>query len=451
MICAIADKNAEDNECIDEIPVIKPEEICKYKYDYIVIFSKQYFFQIVNELVWNYSIDCKRIISYTQILMEQKFVSDNYTMMLHSIIQERNLTSVLDTSDSAISDYFLNKNQLIPDRNIIIGYMSSVYEEIDQNVYDFYYPKIMNMSQKYEFIIFWKWTAESKKILETVCEWKCFFVLNQNLMDETWDDELRHYGIVEIIPTVNGTGYLVERCKMIEKKEDVTIYVVTHKEYSVLCDDLYKPLCVGSKYSNPDYLTEKVGLNISHLNEKINECTALYWIWKNTEEQIVGLCHYRRYFCSADLFYLKKPIQEKKIIELLNEYDIIVPQATSLADATILQQLENTIPDKNAFLKGYEVIKEQIAKKQPKYIAAFDRAMKKKLFYPYNMFITTREILNNYCEWFFSFIIDAAELMDVEQYDNYSKRVIGFFAERMMTVWLMEQRLKVKELPVWEL
>ena len=30
---------------------------------------------------------------------------------------------------------------------------------------------------------------------------------------------------------------------------------------------------------------------------------------------------------------------------------------------------------------------------------------------------------------------------------DYSKRIIGFFAERMMTVWVIKNRLKVKELP----
>ena len=37
--------------------------------------------------------------------------------------------------------------------------------------------------------------------------------------------------------------------------------------------------------------------------------------------------------------------------------------------------------------------------------------------------------------------------IDVENCDNYSRRVIGFFAERMWTVWLRKNRVKVKELP----
>lgn len=78
---------------------------------------------------------------------------------------------------------------------------------------------------------------------------------------------------------------------------------------------------------------------------------------------------------------------------------------------------------------------------------AFETVMRGHSFYVCNMFVTRREILNNYCEWLFSFLIEAAELLDITGYDSYSKRAMGFFAERMWTVWLMKQNLKIKELP----
>lgn len=57
------------------------------------------------------------------------------------------------------------------------------------------------------------------------------------------------------------------------------IYVVTHKRYNVRSDNLYYPLCVG-EYRQESFLSEHDGENIVYLNKKINECTALYWIWK---------------------------------------------------------------------------------------------------------------------------------------------------------------------------
>ncbi len=64
-----------------------------------------------------------------------------------------------------------------------------------------------------------------------------------------------------------------------------------------------------------------------------------------------------------------------------------------------------------------------------------------------NLFVAKREILNSYCEWLFSFLIEAAEKMDVSSYDASGKRTIGFFAERLWTVWILKQNLKIKEKP----
>ena len=56
-------------------------------------------------------------------------------------------------------------------------------------------------------------------------------------------------------------------------------------------------------------------------------------------------------------------------------------------------------------------------------------------------------MFDEYCQWLFSFIIPAACKIDESVYNAYSKRGIGFFAERMMTVWVIKKKFKVEELP----
>ena len=63
------------------------------------------------------------------------------------------------------------------------------------------------------------------------------------------------------------------------------------------------------------------------------------------------------------------------------------------------------------------------------------------------MFIAKKEIFDEYYKWLFDILFELEKRTDVSNYDDYSKRIIGFFAERMMTVWVLKNNLKVKELP----
>ena len=76
---------------------------------------------------------------------------------------------------------------------------------------------------------------------------------------------------------------------------DVKIYVMTHKKYNLLDNDLYTPLFVGAegKEETFGYLRDDVGDNISSKNDAYSENKGLYWIWKNSTAEIIGLNHYK--------------------------------------------------------------------------------------------------------------------------------------------------------------
>ena len=75
------------------------------------------------------------------------------------------------------------------------------------------------------------------------------------------------------------------------------VYIATHKKFDEPKIENYMPLHVGAvNGKNLGYLTDDTGENISNQNTHYCELTGLYWIWKNTTDENVGLVHYRRYF-----------------------------------------------------------------------------------------------------------------------------------------------------------
>ena len=78
----------------------------------------------------------------------------------------------------------------------------------------------------------------------------------------------------------------------------MSIYVVTHKKYNIPKMKGYIPIQVGaSLHENLGYKVDSDGDNISYKNPNYCELTALYYMWKNLDDDIIGLTHYRRYFC----------------------------------------------------------------------------------------------------------------------------------------------------------
>lgn len=108
------------------------------------------------------------------------------------------------------------------------------------------------------------------------------------------------------------------------------IFAITHKQFNPPKDKLYVPLHVGHerylktvlKPGDKDlgYLTDDTGDNISSKNNLYGELTGLYWIWKNCDEDYVGLVHYRRYFADDAGNILK----EQDFKKILSEYDMII-------------------------------------------------------------------------------------------------------------------------------
>lgn len=108
----------------------------------------------------------------------------------------------------------------------------------------------------------------------------------------------------------------------------VKIYTMTHKKFQEPEDRIYIPLHVGrAKADNLGYLGDDTGESISEWNNYYGELTGVYWTWKNEKSaDIVGICHYRRFFVNGQ----SQLLSQKDYEEILQDYDIIVPHSVHI-------------------------------------------------------------------------------------------------------------------------
>ena len=242
-------------------------------------------------------------------------------------------------------------------------------------------------------------------------------------------------------------------CKRHLKHEDFCIYVVTHKPtpHDGKLPAEYKIIHAGRALKEDlGYLGDNTGDNISHLNLYINEITALYWMWKNTSHTVIGLCHYRRFFTVDEdvTFAYEKILTKDAALKLLERYDIIV-STIGYEMMTQRDLIRNDCGEElTIFAEG--IIKKHLLKAQPDYLESFETVMDLVAIYKCNMFVTRRNIFEAYCKWLFSFYVDAADeiirTVGLEQFTGNPQRIMGYFSERMMTIWLLKNRLRIKEL-----
>ncbi len=229
------------------------------------------------------------------------------------------------------------------------------------------------------------------------------------------------------------------------------LYVATHKSYNQVQDqDLYIPILVGANKNigEKNYLRDNQGDdNISDRNFTFCELTGLYWIWKNSKDDIVGLCHYRRYFGKNKRFFKQNSILTKNdILKQLNDYDVILPsKGMNEYNGHTAEEFFN----KNHDHEVWETCRQIISENNKDYLDAFNWFSKEKTGYCYNMFIMSKEMMNEYCSWLFPILFELDKKIDYSRYDSYNIRMIGFVAERLINVWVYKKQLTVKEFPVF--
>lgn len=209
--------------------------------------------------------------------------------------------------------------------------------------------------------------------------------------------------------------------------ENVGIYVVSSAFDAVLNESFAlrlfeKRIQVGCK------LTEKrvdasafddEGDSISDKNKQFCELTALYWIWKNAKENIVGLEHYRRFFIVPD---------NLESVMVANGIDVILPVPLFVAP-----NLQENYLSRHAN-KPWNDMLQMLAELYPEDLNPAQEYFNQGLYSPCNMLIARKEIFDDFCEWLFPILFKVVE-MNGELEDRYQNRYPGFLSERLMSYY----------------
>lgn len=239
------------------------------------------------------------------------------------------------------------------------------------------------------------------------------------------------------------------------------IIVCCHKDDIKVYQEPYLPIHVGKALNNQNLgiAGDNTGDNISEKNRSYCELTGLYWAWKNLKDvDIIGLCHYRRYFdfhhqCQPILPYTKFPKERfdkldfsvpRKIMDAALQGKVIAPRIMnnvgSLYDEYCICHYSEDLRTLEA------VVKE---KSEEKYAKAFDKVMHlshKPLCY--NMFVMNWKDFDKYCTWLFDILEEVERRIDISQYSSVQKRVFGYMSERLFNVFVAAEGLKVIHKPL---
>lgn len=442
---------------IHGLVLMTPERIGELEFDYVVICNQRAYSQMREQLM-SLGVESHKIIGWQYYLYCLKYkipsLSKEDFNKICGSLEELNVNSVLDIDNGIERNAFYTGDTKLAERvkNIHIYSEKNVF---NPNIYIGSNQDVKNVDIVLFLDYFQHHGIEElyTTIKEIASKTKYIIVtVPYAICDEWMEWAEADLGLLGEISVINGKAVKQVIVRLTQK--DITdndiMYVVSHKEFRSPKDSFYEPIYVGG-YESADMnaLKDSEGENIAHLNEKINELTAVYWIWKNTHSGAVGFCHYRRYF--GQQMETLNPyfglMTHEQAQNCMNDADMVVADTVCTYPLRVSDQLKDTL-NKEAFETCYALYVDRMKEVCPEYLETFYAMMDGIIIYPCNMFYARRQIFDQYCSWLFPIVIDVAEKMDVNGYDSYSKRVVGFFAERMLTVWILHNHLKVTEMDV---
>jgi lipopolysaccharide biosynthesis glycosyltransferase len=243
----------------------------------------------------------------------------------------------------------------------------------------------------------------------------------------------------------------------------VTIYLNYFNAAQIIENSVLKPIQVGRAISSVELpmLGDDEGDNISQKNPSYCELTGIYWAWKNDRRSdYIGFFHYRRFLdfdvarkrsmtphgiiekTFSDGFIEKFALTEHQIEDIVKDYDAVVPEPLDVRSVGSKSVWHQYVSDPFQHVGDLKLARKAVEELHPGDVKYFDRAMAGYNLYPGNMFVFKRSLFEEYCEWLFPLLKSIELSVNTTNYNAAEKRVIGYLAERLLTVFVVKKQME---------
>lgn len=309
------------------------------------------------------------------------------------------LVSCLDNNPSKIENIPVVEanGKLSPDALIIVSVPEIYHEEIKERLDRFGLVKALYVDTHVEYLIMSRYFQKQGH-----------FVLLEDL-------QLKNEDAGE---AVNVKMYMAKHHKdrVLKREYDLPSWIA--------------PIQVGASQTDMAIaeLSDNTGDNISDKNSKYSELTAMYWAWKNRDDDYLGICHYRRILVLVDDDILR--IRQNGINVVLPLPFICYPDASGQYGRYI------SADDQQKMFQALSEI-------SPEYYKAAKIILKKQYLYNYNMFLADRTTFRNFCRWMFPILERAEGLCETEDAER-KDRYLGYFGEVLTAIYFIYNKDNLK-------
>lgn len=252
------------------------------------------------------------------------------------------------------------------------------------------------------------------------------------------------------------------------------MFCITHKRVDWLEDVGVIPLVVGGAPDVPRHWLRDDSLdNISKKNKNYCELTGQYWVWRNVlptlgDDELVGFCHYRRFFSLDDVPKLKSTVGREELVNLSDESwervfkttgaSVILAEPERLPSLALNRRLK-LIRQQGVRISAlwrpsclwYQFALHHDPMDLVRAIQALDGTahqvpFKEYLLRPnrmhsYNMYVASKKAISDYFDVLFPWLSRCEDLINLEGRTPYQARIFGFLAERFASYYFssMEQ------------